>query len=366
MTDLYGLARPLISILPTETAHRLAIRALKTGLVSVRSARKRTGDDGVLHQRLWGIDFPNPLGLAAGFDKNAEVVDPMLACGFGFVEIGGVTPRPQPGNPRPRLFRLAEDHAVINRMGFNNDGLAAIAGRLRHRRANPGIVAANIGKNKDSEDALADYVACLRGLAGLIDLVVVNVSSPNTPGLRALQGRDVLADLLDGLIAARDEAAPAAGPGATPALPLLVKIAPDLDDGEVADIVEVALDKRVDGLVVSNTTVARPQGLRSRARTEQGGLSGQPLFAPSTDLLRRVYRLSDGGCHWLAWVASARPSRPTPRIRAGASLVQLYTALVYRGPALVGEILDGLAALLVRDGFTNVGEAVGVDIGVPR
>lgn len=366
MIDLYGLARPLISALPAETAHRLAIKALKTGLVSAPSGRARRPFAVALDQRLWGIDFPNPLGLAAGFDKNAEAVDAMLAYGFGFVEIGGVTPRPQPGNPRPRLFRLPEDRAVINRMGFNNDGLAAIAERLRRRRAKPGVVAANIGKNKDSEDALADYVACLRGLAGLVDMIVVNVSSPNTPGLRALQGKAALADLLDGLVAARDEVAPSTEDGGGPALPLLVKIAPDLEDGEVADIVEVALDKRIDGLVVSNTTVARPQSLRSRAKAEEGGLSGEPLFESSTALLRRVYRLSEARLPLVGVGGVGSPEQAYAKIRAGASLVQLYTALVYRGPGLAVDILHGLAALLARDGFNSVREAVGADVETRR
>lgn len=349
MSLLFRLARPLLYAMDPEDAHRLTVRALRTGLVP----RPVLADDPILQQRLWGLDFFNPVGLAAGFDKHAEVPDALLAQGFGFVEVGGVTPRPQPGNPRPRLFRLAEDGAIINRMGFNSEGLEAVRARLAARRRS-GIVGVNLGKNKDSTDAAADYVAGATALAPLVDFLVVNVSSPNTPGLRALQGREPLRDLL---LQVKEALA-----GFTKTPPLLLKIAPDLTAEDRSDIAAVVLETGIDGLIVSNTTVARPAGLHSRRRDEVGGLSGRPLFAPSTALLGEMYRLTEGRVPMIGVGGVASGADAYVKIRAGASLVQLYTALVYGGPGLVAAVRRDLAAHLRADGFASIRDAVGVDI----
>ena len=344
----YGLFGPLIRLLEPETAHDLTIRALKWGLVP----GIEPFDDDVLRLRLWDRDFPNPVGLAAGFDKNAEVPDRALALGFGFVEVGGVTPRPQAGNPRPRLFRLARDRAVINRLGFNNDGLEAVAGRLRARPGD-GIVGVNLGVNRDSADAAADYAVGTRALAGLADYLVVNVSSPNTPGVRALQGRRPLEALLQAVLAARRDS------GARP--PVLLKISPDLGGDDLGDIAEVALESGIDGLIATNTTIDRPPGLASRRRGEAGGLSGAPLFAPSTRVLADMYRLTGGRLPLIGVGGVASGADAYAKIRAGASLVQLYTALVFHGPGLVNRIKRELAGHLRADGFSSVSEAVGAD-----
>ncbi len=335
--------------LDPERAHRLTIRALRARLGPV----VRRPDPPTLAIRLWGLDFSNPIGLAAGFDKNAEVVEPMLRLGFGFVEVGTVTPRPQRGNPRPRLFRLREDGAVINRLGFNNAGLEAAARRLARSRS--GIVGVNIGCNRDSADAVADYTLCAQRLAPLADYLVINVSSPNTPGLRALQSRERLA----ALVAAVRAAATASCHGRPP--PLLVKIAPDLAESDRRDIAGLALDGGIDGLVVSNTTVARPSGLKSVYRNEKGGLSGRPLFAPSTALLAEMYLRTEGRIPLVGVGGVASGADAYAKIRAGASLVQLYTALVYEGPGLVRRIKEGLVRRLAEDGFASLSEAVGAD-----
>ncbi len=308
--------------------------------------------DPVLASRHWDLDFPNPLGLAAGFDKNGEVPDAMLALGFGFTEIGSVTPRPQPGNPKPRLFRLSQDDAVINRMGFNNSGLDAVAGRLA-ARARRGVVGANLGKNKDTEDAASDYVKGVETLGPLADYLVINVSSPNTPGLRALQGRAPLAALIG-----RTREAVAKLPAAKP---LLLKIAPDLTEEDRVDIADVALASGLDGLIVSNTTITRPASLRSAVATETGGLSGAPLFAPSTKLLGEMYKLTGGKILLIGVGGIGSGQQAYAKIRAGASLLQLYSALVYGGPTLIPRINRDLAALLKRDGFATLTEAIGVD-----
>lgn len=345
MLDYYKLAGPLVRMLDAERAHGLAVRLLKNGLVPVPKLVEYPR----LRTNVFGLDFANPIGLAAGFDKNAEVVDAMLAQGFGFVEAGSVTPLAQPGNPKPRIFRLTEDEGVINRLGFNNQGSEAVAARLEARVVQgpwPGVVGLNLGKNKDQTDAIADYVTGIERLGRFGDYVVINVSSPNTPGLRALQARAVLADLLG---AAR---------AAAGAKPLLVKIAPDLSDEEIDDVAAVALDTRIDGIIAGNTTLSR-DGLRGAAREETGGMSGKPLLERSTRVLARMYAATDGklpliGCGGVHDGASAYA-----KIRAGASLVQLYTALVYGGVGVVNRISAHLNALLVRDGFTSVSEAVG-------
>jgi dihydroorotate dehydrogenase len=349
--DLYPLIRPLLRTLPAEAAHRLTIRALASGLGGFVAGRAEP-DPPSLKQTLWGRDFPNPIGIAAGFDKDAEAPDALLRLGFGFAETGTVTPRPQPGNPKPRIFRLYDDRAVINRMGFNSQGLEPTLARLRARQR-VGIVGVNLGKNRDSADAAADYLEGVRRVGPLADYLVINVSSPNTPGLRDLQRRDILDDLLRRLVAARDEAAPGT--------PLLVKIAPDLSPEERADIAALAGPSGIDGIVIANTTIARPAGLRSAAAGEQGGLSGRPLLAPSTAVLADIYRLTQGKIPLVGVGGIVSAADVYAKIRAGASLVQLYTALVFDGPALIGRLKRGLAELLARDGFASIAEAVGGD-----
>ncbi len=349
----FPLARPILHRMDAETAHGLTIRALRALPVGTsRPVESR------LRVKAFGLDFPNPLGLAAGFDKNADVPDAMLGLGFGFTEIGTVTPRPQAGNPRPRLFRLTEDEAVINRMGFNNDGHGAALARLQARAGRPGIVGVNIGANKDSVDRIADYVQGIAAFSHLASYFTVNISSPNTPGLRALQSRAELESLLARLNEARS------GQARRP--PMLLKIAPDLRDDELEDIAGACGGGAVDGIIISNTTLSR-DGLRSPLKTEQGGLSGKPLLALSTLQLAKMYLLTRGAIALVGvggvhdW-ASARL-----KIAAGASLVQLYSALVYKGPGLVTEILDGLsrhvpsletlrgseAEAIVHQGFTT-------------
>jgi dihydroorotate dehydrogenase len=348
---LYRLIRPLLRALPPETAHRVTVAVLAAGFGDHTSEN----DPPSLRQRLWGLDFPNPVGIAAGFDKDARAPAALLRLGFGFVETGTVTPRPQPGNPKPRVFRLDEDGAVINRMGFNSGGLDALVGRLAGRDRTAGIVGVNIGRNRDSADAAADYIDGVRRAAHVADYLVVNVSSPNTPGLRDLQARAVLESLLRQLLDARAETGVS--------VPLLVKIAPDLTPDERADIAAVALATGIDGIVVANTTIARPPGLRSRHAGEAGGLSGRPLFAASTALLVEMYRLTEGRIPLVGVGGVASAADAYAKIRAGASLVQLYTALIFAGPALVHDIKRGLAELLRRDGFASVADAVGADAG---
>lgn len=358
MTDLlYRLVRPALRCLSAESGHHMAIQALKLGLVPASTEP----DDPVLATRVFGLDFSNPIGLAAGFDKNAEVIDPMLKVGFGFVEAGTVTPKPQPGNPKPRLFRLDEDEAVINRFGFNSEGLEAFVARLAQQRAGraPGIVGANVGKNRDAVDAGEDYARGVEALAPLADYLVLNVSSPNTPGLRALQARGDIEALLTKALAARLRATGRRAP------PLLVKVAPDLGPEEIQDISDVCLALGIDGLIVGNTTLARPDTLRNGHAREAGGLSGRPLTALSTARVADFYRCTQGrmpiiGCGGVFSGADAYA-----KIRAGASLVQLYTAMVFEGPGVVARIKRELAALLRRDGLGSVSAAVGADHSGP-
>jgi dihydroorotate dehydrogenase len=294
--------------------------------------------------------------LSAGFDKDAEIYAALLRLGFGFVEVGSITPQPQAGNPKPRVFRLPEDGAVINRLGFNSAGLAAAVTNLRQRQTRRvGIVGINIGKNRDSADAAADYAAGTAVLAPLADYLVVNVSSPNTPGLRALQETAALRDLLARVQTARAAAVPHRPP------PLLLKIAPDLAPADAGEVAQVALAGGVDGLIIGNTTVSRPASLRSRHATEGGGLSGRPLFSLSTELLRAVYRLTEGRLPLIGVGGIASGADAYAKIRAGASLVQLYTAMIYHGPGLVDRIKRDLAACLRADGFATVAAAVGAD-----
>ena len=332
----FPLARPLLHALDAETAHGLTIRALAALPPGAPAAA-----DPRLAVDAFGLRFPNPLGLAAGFDKNAEVPDAMLGLGFGFTEIGTVTPKPQQGNPRPRLFRLPEDRAVINRMGFNNEGHAGALARLRARARRGGIVGVNIGANKDSEDRIGDYVAGIGAFAEVASYFTVNISSPNTPGLRALQSRAELEQLLARLNAAR--ATQARRP------PMLLKIAPDLRDDELEDIAAACGGGAVDGIIVSNTTLSR-EGLRSAHAAEQGGLSGLPLLALSTRKLARMHVLTAGRIPLVGAGGVHDGPSALLKIRAGASLVQLYSALVYQGPGLVASILSFLAAEVARSG----------------
>ncbi len=353
MLDIYRLIGPVLRRVDTEKAHGLALAALRHGVV--RTFFRPIIDPEILGSVVWGRVFSNPIGLAAGFDKNAEVFDAALAMGFGFVEIGGVTPKPQPGNPKPRLFRLSADRAVINRMGFNNDGLEAVAARLRLRANTTGCVGVNLGKNKESVDAAADYSALASGLAPYADFLVINVSSPNTPGLRALQSIEPLLEIVRAARSARDTAVTINPP------PLLLKISPDLQSAEVDDIAKVALDEKLDGVIVSNTTLARPSSLSAPEKTEAGGLSGAPLFEPSTQLLRRMYELTNGAVPLVGVGGVSSGADAYAKIRAGASLIQLYTALVFDGPVILSKIKRDLAVLLERDGYTSVADAVGAD-----
>jgi dihydroorotate dehydrogenase len=343
--SLYPLLRPLAFALDAETAHRLTIRGVR-----LMPPGLPTPPDPVLKTNVAGIDFPNPIGLAAGFDKDAEVFEAMLGFGFGFVEVGTVTPLPQAGNPKPRLFRLAEDRAVINRMGFNNEGAEAAARRLRGRRRGRGIVGVNVGANKDSADRVADYAAGVRAFAPLADYLTLNVSSPNTPGLRGLQDEGALDELLAAAIEAR-------GDGRTP---IFLKVAPDLDAAEVDAIVRTAIDRRIDALIVGNTTVSRPP-LRSRHASEAGGLSGSPLKALALERLRDFRRATGGAMPLIAAGGIENGVDAWERIRAGASLVQLYSALVYEGPELAGRIAGELKRLCALHGIASISEAIGAD-----
>ena len=347
---LTKVAAAALQTLPAEAAHRATIGLLKAGGWALPAA---PSDDPRLAISLFGRIFPNPLGLAAGFDKNAEVPDVMLKLGFGFVECGTVTPRPQAGNPRPRMFRLRQDRAVINRLGFNNEGMAAAAGRLS-ARARQGIVGINIGANKDSADRIADYREAFARLSPLADYVTVNISSPNTPGLRGLQNKEELEKLLALVMEERARA--------NSTVPLLLKIAPDLDEHALDDIANTVLASGIEGMIVSNTTLARPASLKSTNAKESGGLSGAPLFAPSTAILKAV-RQRVGTQIVLVGVGGISSGADAyAKIRAGASLVQLYTAMAYEGPGIITRIKRELSALLARDGFARVADAVGADV----
>lgn len=350
LSDPFWVLGRFLRALDPETAHRLTIRGLRAAILPPRFG----SDDKRLRVNAFGLQFPNPVGLAAGFDKNAEVIDAMLRFGFGFVEAGSVTPLPQPGNPKPRLFRLKEDFAVINRLGFNNEGIAAARSRLLRRQGRSGIAGINIGANKDADDRIADYVRGLTELGPLAQYVTVNISSPNTPGLRGLQNKAELEALLAAVLGAR-ETLPRY-------LPVLLKIAPDLDEEAIKDIVRAVLRTKLDGLIVSNTTIARPASLKSSHAVETGGLSGVPLFEPSTAVLKTVARTLGGQIPVIGVGGIASGEDAYAKIRAGASLVQLYTALIYQGPGLVSRIKRGLLRALERDGLTSIEAAIGKDL----
>jgi dihydroorotate dehydrogenase len=369
LADLAGsTALGLLRRLPPETAHGLALQALGQGLARSHRPPPRPR----LATRFCGFELPHPLGLAAGFDKNAEAALGLFGLGFAFVEIGTVTPRRQAGNPKPRLFRLRPQQALINRMGFNNHGLEAVRARLAAlgprpaalrtdhpgRRWEPAApLGANIGANRDSADPVADYVTCLRGLYPLVDYVAVNVSSPNTPGLRDLQRRDRLHQLLAALLEARATLAAGGAPK-----PLLLKIAPDLTPEDEADIADLALALGIDGLIVSNTTIARPDVVTGRDRDQAGGLSGTPLFLRATEQLGRFFRLTGGRLPLVGVGGITTGADAYAKIRAGAAALQLYTALIYQGPGVVARVLEDLDRLLAEDGYTRISEAIGADL----
>ena len=338
---IYALVRPLAFALDAETAHRLTIKALR-----LVPPRRPPDFPTSLRSRVAGIDFPTPVGLAAGFDKDAEVPEQMLSLGFGFVEVGTLTPNPQEGNPRPRLFRLGKDRAVINRMGFNNGGQPRAYGRLQLDARFPGIIGVNVGANKDSKDRIADYVSGVRAMAPVAKYLTINISSPNTPGLRGLQDEEALKELLSAVqeVGAKK--------------PIFLKVAPDLGEADFERIVRAAIDHGIDALVVSNTTVSRPP-LKSRYRNEAGGLSGAPLKPLALEALRKFRRASGGEIPLIGVGGIATADDAWERMRAGASLIQLYSAMVYEGPGIAARIARGLARRLKREGFANIAEAVG-------
>ncbi len=346
------LARPLLHALDPEDAHRLTIEMLKFAPLPRPAA-----DDKKLALRAFGLNFPNPIGIAAGFDKNAEVPDALLRLGFGFVEAGTVTPLPQRGNPRPRVFRLDADRGVINRLGFNSQGAEAVLSRLAGRANVGGIVGINIGANKETPDRVADYVRLIERFAPVASYVTINISSPNTPGLRNLQQATALDDLLARVIDARERVAQHAGP-----TPVLLKIAPDLSLAELDDVVGIARSRRLDGMIVGNTTVTRPAGLREiKKAKEAGGLSGRPLLPLASRMLAETYVRVEGVFPLIGTGGIDSGAAALAKIRAGASLIQLYSALVFRGLGVIAEIKTALIAALERDRLDSLSELVGAD-----
>jgi len=342
--SLYPLIRPFAFALDAETAHRATIALLK--MRTGTAFPPEPPSTAALETKVAGLTFSNPVGLAAGFDKDAEVPEQMLSLGFGFVEVGTITPQPQAGNPQPRLFRLAEDAAVINRMGFNNKGQADARRRLDRRARWRGVIGVNVGANKDSADRVADYVAGVRAMAPVADYLTINVSSPNTPGLRGLQDEGALDELLAGVSAARTDK------------PIFLKVAPDLNDGDPERIVKVAMVHKIDALIVGNTTITRPP-LKSRYADEAGGLSGAPLKTLALDTLRKFRAASGGEIPLIGVGGISTADDAWERIRAGASLIQLYTAMVYEGPGIAKRIARGLAERLKREGMSSIADAVG-------
>jgi dihydroorotate dehydrogenase len=351
MTKLFSTIRPLLHALPPEVAHDVALRALRCGLLPPA----KTSSNPMLEQTMFGLRFKNPVGLAAGFDKNAFAINALFKQGFGFVEAGTVTPLPQSGNPKPRVFRLTEDKAVINRLGFNNHGLEVFVKNFRERDKTLGIAGANIGKNKDTEHAASDYVTCLNAVYAYADYITINISSPNTKGLRDLQQREALSSLLGEIANARKIAAEKH----SRTVPILLKIAPDITQAEREDIATAVTEHGIDGIIISNTTISRPDSLINQNKVETGGLSGAPLFALSTQSLAEMYKLVGKKIPLIGVGGIASPEDAYAKIRAGASLVQLYSALVYQGFGLVSRINSELPKLLARDGFKHIGEATG-------
>jgi dihydroorotate dehydrogenase len=348
---LFELARPLLHALDPEQAHELTLKALEAGFYP----RATGADDPRLALELWGMRFSNPLGVAAGFDKDARVADAVLAMGFGYTEVGTVTPRPQAGNPRPRIFRLSGDAAIINRLGFNNAGHAAALARLGRPSPSSGIIGVNVGANRDAVDRASDYVAGIRAFSDVAAYLSVNVSSPNTPGLRDLQAPAQLDALLQRVLAAREELV-AAG---KPRRPIVVKLAPDIAEADLPGIVEVVVARGLDGIAVGNTTLARTGLTDARQGAEPGGLSGRPLFHRSTVVLARTHQLARGAVPLIGIGGIDSGAAAFAKIEAGATLLQLYTGLVYQGPALISRLKAELVAHLERDGYARLGDAVG-------
>ena len=350
--DILKSGTAFLRLLPPNLAHKAAVKALKYGLVPKLSGP----DDPILSIRLWDLEFPNPIGMSAGFDKNAEGVDGIINLGFGFAEAGTVTPVPQPGNPKPNLFRLAEDHALINRLGFPSEGVEVFAKNMENRRKDAsGIVGINVGINTGTADAAGDIEICLQRLAPLASYVTINVSCPNTPGLCAWQAGDKLAEMVG---RAREVLVKGSG-DRTP--PLLVKIGPELDEDGLSAVADVAMSENIDGLIACNTTSEKPATLRNVNASESGGLSGPPLRRQATKVLSDLFVMTRGKIPLIGCGGIATADDAYERIRAGASLLQLYTALIYGGPGLVSEIKTGLASRLKADGYTNLSDAVGAN-----
>jgi dihydroorotate dehydrogenase len=350
--DYYKLARPFLFRLPPEKAHNMVIEGIKQGLIPLP---KHNVYNSLITETL-DMKFSNPLGLAAGFDKNAEVYNDLLAAGFGFAEVGTITPKPQAGNPQPRIFRLREDEAIINRLGFNNKGMEAVANNIPVGTRLNGILGINIGKNKDTAHAAEDYTALITTLYTRADYITINISSPNTAGLRDLQKRENLEELIKQIMSERNAQAALANYK----VPLLVKIAPDVSPAELEDIVGIALENNVDGLIVSNTTISRPSSLRSEHKTQQGGLSGKPLMDLSTNTLKRTFELSRGKIPLIGVGGVSSAEDVITKMRSGATLVQLYSALVYNGFWLIERIKKDLAEFCDREGIDSLQEIVGV------
>nr|KAI8762107.1 dihydroorotate dehydrogenase (quinone); mitochondrial-like isoform X3 [Biomphalaria glabrata] len=352
------IAMPLLRIFSPETAHNISLKLIKCKLVP----KPQTPDPPSLKTQVWGRTFPSMIGLAAGYDKQGEAVDGLFKMGFGFVEVGSVTPEPQPGNPKPRVFRLTEDKAVINRYGFNSEGHEAVYNRLYARNVEQtptdnGVLGVNLGKNKQTENAVEDYVKGVKKFGPIADYLVINVSSPNTPGLRDMQRQEELSRLLEKVVEERDKLT------FNPKPPLLIKIAPDLSEEEKRDIADVITRPKshVDGLIVSNTTVARPDSLVSKNKEEVGGLSGAPLKDKSLETIRDMYRLTNGQVPIVGVGGISNGQDAYSKVKAGASLIQLYTALIYQGPPVISKIKRELDDLLRNDGYSHISEAVGAD-----
>lgn len=354
LQNLFPILRPALHMMDAELAHNLAIKALKCPLAAQKAAHK----DLRLAQTLWGLDVPSPVGLAAGFDKNGEAMDAMLGMGFGFVEVGTVTPVPQVGNEKPRVFREPQSRSVINRMGFPNEGALALDERIErfrhHAKNKDGILGINIGKNKDTEDPAADYLELIDRYSGIADYLTVNISSPNTPGLRDLQDPKHLAPFLKKLVKARDDAE---GENT----PLLVKFAPDLETLDITGIGEAVMKAKIDGLILTNTTSARPEALPADFRAQAGGLSGPHLREKSRAMIAAFYKITEGQMPIIGVGGIENAQDAYAKIKAGASLVQLYTALVYHGPAVAQDIASGLVPLMQKDGFEKIEQAIGAD-----
>ena len=342
---------PLLFCLDAERAHQLAILALKSGIYT-RALKKL---DPILESELWGMKFPTPIGVAAGFDKNAEVCGTLLDLGFGFSETGTVTPNAQVGNDKPRMFRLTKDRGIINRLGFNNKGHEYFLRNVRrwHKKQGPDVIGVNIGKNKDTEDEISDFVAGVKAFSDYASYLVINVSSPNTPGLRDLQSRDNLTRLLEAALLARAECQTKP--------PLLVKMAPDLSEPEAKDIAEVAIKTKIDGIIVSNTTTQRPASLKSKNSFQPGGLSGEPVFEMSTQLLRQMYHTTNGKVPLIGVGGVSDGLQAYQKIKAGASLVQLYSGMIFVGPAIAIKVAAELAGLMKKDGFSSMSDIIGLD-----